>query len=353
MRVDFLDIAKGLSIFLVVIGHTHLSGGDLDKLDATFSTIRMPFFFFISGIFFSPNKKFISYSIYKFDVLVKPFFSIILIFLIFHLIVFGSTPELYHRTSEMLYGSLISWPWTSIWFLPHLWIVFVFSTAVLKLLNYDKQKLFLKCIFLSMLLVFGSYFIATFLTLNVNFLGVSKTLHGLPFSLDLVLLTSFYFILGYTAKQFVVEFKPNLYLFFLGCLFIYISAFHLGARIDLIQRVISNPIFSISSSLIGIYCGLAISKLISKVAYINKVFLAMGVYSLFILIFHGVIHQDVMHAVFKTPMSVIEGVISLFACITFSILIGMIVTKNNFLALFFKPLRTNELFQRKIKPATE
>ncbi len=105
MRIDFLDIAKGLSIFLVVIGHTHLSGGDLDKLDATFSTIRMPFFFFISGIFFSPKKDFLSYTIYKFDVLVKPFLSIVLIFLIFHLITAGSTPALYHLDSEILYGS--------------------------------------------------------------------------------------------------------------------------------------------------------------------------------------------------------------------------------------------------------
>ncbi|MEO7344801.1 MAG: acyltransferase family protein, partial [Methylotenera sp.] len=336
-----------------VIGHTYLSGGDLDKLDSTFSTIRMPFFFFISGIFFSPKKDFLSYVIYKFDVLVKPFLSIIFIFLIFHLITAGSTSVLYHQVLEMLYGSLISWPWTSIWFLPHLWIVFVFSTAVLQILNYDKQKLFLKCIFLSVLLVVGSYFISAFLNINVSFFGVNKTLHGLPFSLDLVLLTSFYFILGYTTKEFVVEFKPNYYLFFLGCVFIYMSAFHLGARIDLIQRLIHNPIFSIPSSLFGIYCGLTIAKLISKLAYIREIFLAMGVYSLFILIFHGVIHQDLMHAIFKTPMSSLEGVISLFACIMASILIGVVVSKNDFLALFFKPFKTNPLFQRRIKHATE
>ncbi|HYN54813.1 MAG TPA: hypothetical protein VES38_08920, partial [Methylotenera sp.] len=223
----------------------------------------------------------------------------------------------------------------------------------LQILNYDKQSLFLKCIFLSVLVLLGSYFIAAFLNLNVSFFGVNKTLHGLPFSLDLVLLTSFYFILGYTTKQFIVEFKPNYYLFFLGCLFIYISAYHLGARIDLIQRVINNPIFSIPSSLIGIYCGLTISKLILNLAYINKVFLSMGVYSLFILIFHGVIHQDVMQVIFKAPMSSLEGVISLLACIIFSILIGVVVSKNAFLALFFKPFKTNPLLQRARKPAIE
>ncbi len=204
-----------------------------------------------------------------------------------------------------------------------------------------------------MLLVVGSYFISAFLSLNVGFFGVNKTLHGLPFSLDLVLLTSFYFILGYTAKEFVMEFKPNYYLFFLGCVFIYISAFHLGARIDLIQREINNPIFSIPSSLIGIYCGLALAKFISKLTYIRKIFLVMGVYSLFILIFHGVIHQDVMHAIFKAPMSSLEGAFSLFACILASILIGIAVSKNDFLSLFFKPLKTNPIFQRRINPAME
>ena len=314
----------------------------------------MPFFFFVSGIFFSYNKRFIRYSIDKFDVLVKPFVSITLIYLTLKLVVAGSIPTLY-RVRGMFYGTgdSIGSPWTPMWFLPHLWVVFVFSCATLKIVNYDKQKLFLKCIFLSMLMFLGSNFIAVFWNLDVNFLGFRATLPGLPFSLDLVLLTSFYFILGYTTRRFVVVFKPNQYLFFLGCLFIYVSAYHLGAGISLNRRIINNPIFSIPSSLIGIYCALTISEFISKLAYMDKVFLVMGRYSLFILIFHVVIYQIIVQKIFGMHMSNLEVIISLLSCIIFSILIGIAISRNAFLSLFFNPLRTNNLFQRTSKLAAE
>ncbi len=51
-RIDFIDIAKGIAIFLVVLGHTY-RGTNLNLFIYSF---HMPVFFFISGLLFNENK---------------------------------------------------------------------------------------------------------------------------------------------------------------------------------------------------------------------------------------------------------------------------------------------------------
>lgn len=188
------------------------------------------------------------FSIYKFDALVKPFISALLIYLFFNL-VFAEVATTPYRFMKQLYGTgeSLGWPLTPLLFLPHLWVVFVFSCAILKAINYNDQRRFLRYGLLSTLLLIGVNCIDLFWARDVNFFGYTATLPGLPFSLDLVFLTSFYFILGYTTKQFAVTFTPNYYIFLLGCLFIYVAAYHFGVGISLNVRLIYNPIFSITA----------------------------------------------------------------------------------------------------------
>lgn len=46
-RIDFIDLAKGVCIFLVVIGHC---GVPIDI--PGFEIVRMPLYFILSGLFF-------------------------------------------------------------------------------------------------------------------------------------------------------------------------------------------------------------------------------------------------------------------------------------------------------------
>ena len=140
-RVSLIDIAKGLSILIVVLGHTLLLDNSLHKVNVVMGIFRLPFFFFLSGIFFSTKKSFLSYSIYKFDGLVKPFITTIVLVSILRLVTSESTSTFYQFLS-MLYGTgdSLGWPWSPMWFLPHLWTVFVFSSALLHIIDYDQQK---------------------------------------------------------------------------------------------------------------------------------------------------------------------------------------------------------------------
>ena len=51
-RIDFIDVAKGIAIFLVVYGHTY----DGRNLHLFIYSFHMPLFFFISGLLFKENK---------------------------------------------------------------------------------------------------------------------------------------------------------------------------------------------------------------------------------------------------------------------------------------------------------
>ena len=128
--------------------------------------------------------------------------------------------------------------WGPLWFLPHLWAVCFFSYLFLRALGYEKKTLVTKSIFLVLLLLFGYFTIGLLQTMNSHIVIASKALigtlvtkqgtvipnvvgvitsidsgamprytplNGLPFSLDIVCLTAFYFLCGFTIRQYVKE----------------------------------------------------------------------------------------------------------------------------------------------------
>ena len=73
-RIEWIDLAKGFSIILVVYGHSGLS--TVPFLGDWFSAFRMPFFFIVSGLLFSISKypTFISFLKRRWLTLVRPYF---------------------------------------------------------------------------------------------------------------------------------------------------------------------------------------------------------------------------------------------------------------------------------------
>ena len=112
-RIEWIDIAKGISIILVVYGHAGLSA--IPYIGDWFAAFRMPFFFFISGILFSADKyptinKFLQR---RWKTLIRPylFFSIICLLAYWYL-----DPDhiLTKSKSVLLYG----WGGVALWFIP-------------------------------------------------------------------------------------------------------------------------------------------------------------------------------------------------------------------------------------------
>src|SRR6266498_1467189 len=76
-RVAYVDVAKGIGIILVVMGHNDfaLISPFAHKLIYSF---HMPMFFFMSGMFFRPDVPFWSFLWNRFNRLLKPFLFILL-----------------------------------------------------------------------------------------------------------------------------------------------------------------------------------------------------------------------------------------------------------------------------------
>lgn len=76
-RIDYVDIAKGIGIILVVMGHNDfaLISPFAHKLIYSF---HMPMFFFMSGMFFKPDLPLGKYVRHRFNRVLKPFLFMIL-----------------------------------------------------------------------------------------------------------------------------------------------------------------------------------------------------------------------------------------------------------------------------------
>jgi fucose 4-O-acetylase-like acetyltransferase len=81
-RIEFIDLAKGICIILVVI--FHLSGSFEDnpyrvlKIAKFQQTFRMPLYFFLSGLFFKSYSNFFDFTIRKINKLLIPFLFFLL-----------------------------------------------------------------------------------------------------------------------------------------------------------------------------------------------------------------------------------------------------------------------------------
>ena len=72
-RIQYLDLAKGLSIILVVLYHIFRHQHDVSQVARTLPVFLMPLFFFLSGLFFKEYESFKSFFFHKMNKVLIPF----------------------------------------------------------------------------------------------------------------------------------------------------------------------------------------------------------------------------------------------------------------------------------------
>ena len=337
-RIKYIDIAKGISIFLVAMYHSHLKVFIPDLVDAM-ALFRVPLFFFLAGLFFSDAMSLKRFLLKKSDALLKPYFSVLLVYFLMA-ILFQNTwlPGIFYGN-----GLTIPHDWAQLWFLTHLFSVYCFCYLLHRFSKFPMQSNYIKYCTCLLLLVVGTTLVDRFWFASINIFGVKKELPGLPFSLDLIFITSAFFIFGHSLKDKLTKFSPNIiYLTLSVIIFLSVVCFT-EASINLNQRIYSYPIFSSLGALSGIYMVMCISWLFSKQPFLCKMLLLVGESSLFILIFHRYIESAVFNywATESTGdiQLIIVACLSLFFSIFIPILIKHLVIKSRFLSLFFFPFK--------------
>jgi len=135
-RIEYIDIARGIGILLVVLGHNDFGYISPFGYKLIYS-FHMPLFFFLSGYFFNPALSFVSFFKKRFNALLKPYlFTIFLIYFVSVSFDNMSFKIALQRIVKALYGAGYYMDWVQLWFLPHLFVVslyaFIFFTIIRK-----------------------------------------------------------------------------------------------------------------------------------------------------------------------------------------------------------------------------
>jgi polysaccharide biosynthesis protein PslL len=127
-RIEYIDIARGIGILLVVMGHNDFAVVSPFAYKVIYS-FHMPLFFFLSGYFINPTVEFWTFFKKRFNSLLKPyFFTIFLIYIVsLSFGKMGFQTAIARITVKSLYGTGYYIDWVQLWFLPHLFVVSLYA----------------------------------------------------------------------------------------------------------------------------------------------------------------------------------------------------------------------------------
>ena len=331
-RIAYLDVAKGIGILLVVLGHNYIriSVPDLGKFIFSF---HMPFFFMLSGMFFNPSYPLWVLFKRRFATLIRPYFvAIILLYSIYFFYTDLKWMTLLRRLARSLYASGNYIEWAQLWFLPHLFLLNLFA-GVLFLLFYGRIKwLWLRALFLAAMLWAGIAFLPVYYMHEVQIAGQTVVLDGLPASADLLPITATYFLIGYELRNRLSEqFFASLWTLVISGLLLISLNVIFPYQMDLFFRNYDSFIVNTLEALSGSAFVLSLSARIALKQ--NEIFLTFkyfGEITILLLIFH----QPVETFTFARVMVLLDniylaGLISFLASVAVPVFIHQLILKNN------------------------
>ena len=311
-RIEYLDIAKGIGILLVVLGHNDFEVISLFVQRLIYS-FHMPLFFFLSGYFLNAAVPFFDFFKKRFNALLKPFlFTIFLIYFAsvsFEKMGFNTAIT---RIVKSLYGSGHYLDWVQLWFLPHLFAVSLYAFLFITLVSRLRNRWLTWGILLGILAI-AVPFLQAFYPFPFSILGKDYELWGLPFSLDLVFVTGFFFILGHEVRQVTSEktFDNWLFLVLTGGVVLLLNILF-PYEIDFNIRLYESFLVNTTEAILGILFVLALARQIElRTARLASFFKYLGSISLIILLFHVPIQafwaQKVVNVTDNFPLGIVVG----------------------------------------------
>lgn len=301
-RIEFIDLAKGVCIILVICGHTGVSP-QIPGIDA----IRMPLYYILSGLFFKDYGSFTNLFKKKLNKLLIPFlFFYITAYLIFYLTNYFF-PGLIKSAATGIFDVFCQRQYFNgpIWFLLSLfWANLIFCLISLSVKSETKRFLIVLCI----------GFVGAFLGQRGIFLPcvLDTSLTALPF---------FYF--GYWLKKSNILYPNSLDKFnvlislgLYGALWIFIYFFGEMKISFLHNKITGDYILILLFSSVGVLSLLLLCKSIKTLPIV----VFFGRFSVIPLLTHHMVYRPL--SVF-VPESVPQKDI-VVACITFLICLALI-----------------------------
>ena len=284
-RIEYIDLAKGFCIILVVFHHANLALNDIDfALRDAMCAFRMPLYFFLSGLFFKSYEGYTGFLKRKVNKLLIPF-------LFFHVVSFFVVPLLNKKTLE----------WHVIW-------DFLFRQYN----GLNGPLWFLLCLFLVNQIFYVTHQIAhctkypLWVLMGISFIlgGAGYYTGGTPYNIDAMnigtALTAMpFYCMGYLFNRHTEILRPNKWDAYLVPLaFICISYTIItvdGMSKYFINQYECNIFVTYTAGMSGILFILFISKFLTRLPVVSN----FGRFSIIILVTHMPLMQRVMPLVFR------------------------------------------------------
>lgn len=272
-RITWIDTAKGLGIFLVVLGHNSIPAAIFGYI----FSFHMPLFFFISGFLFKKDLNFSNFAAKKFKTLILPYLTLGLGVYLYWLVIYQKfSPfdlSLLKPLGDLAFASTkLESIFTPLWFLPGLFVAELIFFAVIK--KFPKQYLLISLI-LSLIGYWNSF----------------QYFKNLPWSITASLVALVFMAGGYFLKDRYSELLGNIklkktsFLLLIPLITLSFSFFYLNGTIDMLNSHYQNYLFFLLSALGGIGMIMVVSWRVKKVA---KPINFLGRNSLIILAFHSI-----------------------------------------------------------------
>jgi len=297
-RIGYIDIAKGIGILVIVLAHNDLAGYH-PTLHKFIYAFHIPLFFFLSGMFFRPERSFGETLRRRFNTLLKPYlFALFVIYLGEAAFDNMTFPVIAGRILKSLYATGYYIDWVQLWFIPHLLAAALFAWIAWRFVFGRVQRDWLRWLLLFAMLAAGVFAMPYFWPFKAPVIGTE--LYGLPFSLDLVFASGFFFLVGYEVNRKPLEnfFASPLVLAGTFGLLLFL-VLTLSPSIDFNTRSYPSLWINTAEALLGITMTLSLSRNLEKWSEkAANLFRYFGRISLVMLIFHVPI-QETMFSKFS------------------------------------------------------
>jgi fucose 4-O-acetylase-like acetyltransferase len=302
-RIGWVDAAKGIGILLVVLGHNQINSYVHNIHDLIYS-FHMPLFFILAGMFLKPEQSFGTLAKRRFFSTLRPYLLILAV--IYGVTIFFSATALgvvLPRLLKILFYALPNYydTWMPLWFLPHLFVLSLFSWAVVRLVYRHLGPLWLRAIFLTGMLLCGVLALNVFSKIDVKLFGGFVIKGSLPWSADLLLITCAFFLIGYELRRSLpdVVLTSKWTVFISASIWLGLRFAFPAASLDLALR--RYDFFAIVTLETLAACLLIFSLCRHLEGWGGNFFQALsklGQYSIIILIFHGPIQFATFYKVY-------------------------------------------------------
>jgi len=354
-RNSTIDVAKGIGIFFVVLGHNWLSTHGTNELHRVIFSFHMPLFFFLAGIFLRAPDGILRFAISRTGSLLKPYFVVLIVLGVLKMLgaALGVSREDglsgSHYFIGLLYGTGDTIAWIALWFLPHLFISLIASLTILKAIEAcTDNKVWIVPVAL-MLLGIGIASIDAYrypAAIAASLMGPGRFL-GLPWGIDLIPITSSFIIFGYLLAAPVKSMKFSMPGLFVSTVVFVALHFYFDATIDLNERVYDSAVVSTTEAATGIYITLSIASLLQNFSSLGKLMAYLGSGTLFILIFHGFLQTRAFVALsYISPYVYLNCIVSLAGSIGTSLLLWEMTKRQRWLSKLLLPQKPQKAIVR-------